>query len=301
MAVTAGRRRKKSGVAITVDVVVIALAVGLVGYLIYQVDKVMVYNWHWSFLPEYILRWDEETQSLAPNLLLKGLAMTFRLAVWSMILASLLGVVMGLMRTSKRLFPRAFSRLYVEFVRNMPPVVFIFVFYFFISSQLVPLLGIDELSVSASPTTLAILEVLLGPKELFSNVISGIICLALFEAAYITEIVRAGVQSIGRGQFEAGQSIGLSRVQVLRWVVLPQAIQRVIPPLAGQFITLVKDSSIVSLISIQELTFLAQEVAYSTQYVFEIWIFVAGVYFCICYSLAWLFGRLENRLAVFRA
>ena len=74
-----------------------------------------------------------------------------------------------------------------------------------------------------------------------------------------------------------------------------QAVQKVIPPLTGQFITLIKDSSIVSLISIQELTFLAQEVAYSTQYVFEIWLFVAGVYFCICYSLALLFAKLEKR------
>ena len=294
------KRKPVSTVARIVDVVVIAGAIGLAVYLVHQVQTVMVYEWHWAFLPEYILRWDEEKQAYAPNLILKGLAMTFRLAIWSMVLASLIGLVMGLMRTSRRLFPRMVSRAFVELVRNMPPVVFFFVFYFFISSQLVPLLGIDELSTKASPTTLAVLEVLLGPKELFSNVISGIICLALFEAAYITEIVRAGVQSVGRGQFEAGEAIGLSRYQLFRWVILPQAIQRVIPPLAGQFITLIKDSSIVSLISIQELTFLAQEVAYSTQYVFEIWIFVAGIYFCICYFLALVFSRLESKLAVFQ-
>ena len=135
----------------------------------------------------------------------------------------------------------------------------------------------------------------MGPPELFANVISGILCLALFEGAYITEIIRAGIQAIDKGQTEAGQSIGLTRFQTLRWVIFPQAVQKVIPPLTGQFITLIKDSSIVSLISIQELTFLAQEVAYSTQYVFEIWLFVAGVYFCICYSLALLFAKLEKR------
>lgn len=299
--ITRRKRRKANPVAFVVDAVVITFAIALVAYLFYQVQNVMIYKWHWAFLPEYILRWDEDTQSLAPNLLLKGLAMTFRLALWSMVLASIIGVAMGVMRTSKRLFPRLLSRTFVEFVRNMPPVVFIFVFYFFISSQLVPILGIDEISVKASPSTLALLEFLIGPKELFSNVISGILCLALFEAAYITEIVRAGIQSVDRGQFEGGRAVGLTEFQLLRWVVLPQAIQRVIPPLAGQFITLIKDSSIVSLISIQELTFLAQEVAYSTQYVFEIWIFVAGVYFCICYSLAWLFGRFEAKLAVYRS
>ena len=284
-----------------IDVAVISAVIGFVVYVAYRVDTVLVYNWYWGFIPDYVLRWDEEIGRYAPNLLLKGLFTTFRLAVWSLLLASLIGVIMGVMRTSKRLFPRMISRLYVEFVRNMPPVVFLFIFYFFISSQLIPILGIDEISVRASPTTLTVLEIAFGPPELLSNVISGIICLAIFEAAYITEIVRAGIQSIDRGQIEAGQSIGLSHFQVLRWIVLPQAVQRMVPPLAGQFITLIKDSSLVSLISIQELTFLAQEVAYSTQYVFEIWIFVAVMYFCICYSLAWLFGRVEKRLSVYRA
>ena len=282
-----------------IDIAVISAVIGFIVYVVYRVDTVLVYNWYWGFIPDYILRWDEELGRYAPNLLLKGLFTTFRLAVWSLLLASLIGVIMGVMRTSKRLFPRMVSRLYVEFVRNMPPVVFLFIFYFL--PQLIPILGIDEISVRASPTTLVFLEMALGPPELFSNVISGIICLAIFEAAYITEIVRAGIQSIDRGQIEAGQSIGLSQFQVLRWIVLPQAVQRMVPPLAGQFITLIKDSSLVSLISIQELTFLAQEVAYSTQYVFEIWIFVAVMYFCICYSLAWLFGRLEKRLSVYRA
>lgn len=289
------KKKTKSGVTRAVDTIVIASAAFLVAYIIYKVDTVMIYNWHWGFLWEYILRWDEEQQAYAPNLLLKGLATTFRLVIWSMLLASIIGIVMGIMRTSSRIFFRTVSRLYVEFIRNMPPVVFIFVFFFFISSQFVPLLGIDELSVNASPETIALLEILLGPPELFANVISGILCLALFEGAYITEIIRAGIQSIDKGQTEAGQSIGLTRFQTLRWVIFPQAVQKVIPPLTGQFITLIKDSSIVSLISIQELTFLAQEVAYSTQYVFEIWLFVAGVYFCICYSLALLFAKLEKR------
>ena len=292
------RTKKATRFQRTIDIIVVTCTLVFFAYVVYQVQNVLVYKWHWSFLPEYIMRWDEETQSLMPNLLLKGLAMTLRLVVWSMILAIIIGVIAGIARTSKRLFPRIVSRLFVEFVRNMPPVVFIFVFYFFISSQIIPLFGIDELSVKSSPETLAVLEFLFGPKELFSNVISGVICLAIFEAAYITEIVRSGIQAIEKGQFEAGQSIGLSPWQVMRRIILPQAVQKVVPPLAGQFITLIKDSSIVSLISIQELTFLAQEVAYSTQYVFEIWIFVALVYFCICYSLAFLFNKLEKRLSL---
>ena len=118
---------------------------------------------------------------------------------------------------------------------------------------------------------------------------------AVAVAALVAEPVRAGILAVPKGQREAGQSIGLSRYAVMRYIVLPQAIERVVPPLAGQFITLIKDSAIVSLISIQELTFLAIEVAASTTKVFETWILVAGMYFVLCYSFAVLFANLERR------
>ena len=279
-----------------VDSIVLLGIIGFFGFIGYRVNTVLIYQWDWGFLPGYLFRWDEETQSLLPNLLVKGLLTTLRLAFWSIILATLIGFTTGIMRTSRRLFPQAFSRLYVELIRNVPPIVFIFVFYFFISSQIIPLLGLDTLDQRLGPTGQSVVEFLFGPVSLLSNTFSGIFCLALFEAAYITEIVRSGIQSVSVGQREASMSIGLSRWQQMRYVVLPQAVQRVIPPLAGQFIILIKDSSIVSLISIQELTFLTLEVANSTQRVFEVWVFVAGVYFVLCYSCALIFRRLEMRL-----
>ena len=229
---------------------------------------------------------------------MKGLFTTIRLAIWSIVLAAIIGFVMGVMRTSQRLFPRLLSLMYVELIRNIPPVVFIFVFYFFISSQIPPILGLDDLTRDSSPVLLTVLDYLFGPPELLSNLVAGIICLALFEGAYVTEIVRAGIQAIPKGQVEAGMSVGLSRMQLMRYVILPQAIQRVLPPLASQFIILIKDSSIVSLISIQELTFLAMELATSTQRVFEVWVFVAGMYFVISYACAFWFSRLEKRMAL---
>jgi len=125
---------------------------------------------------------------------------------------------------------------------------------------------------------------------------SGLISLSMMMAAYIAEIVRAGILAIPRGQFEAGQSVGLSRIQVMRYIVLPQAIQRVIPPLAGQLITLIKDSSLIALISIQELSFMAMEIAISEQRFFEVWIFTGFMYFVVCFSLAMVFNRLERRM-----
>jgi polar amino acid transport system permease protein len=119
-------------------------------------------------------------------------------------------------------------------------------------------------------------------------------------AAYIAEIIRAGIQAIPKGQYEGGYTIGLSRFQVMRYIVMPQAIQRVIPPLAGQFITLIKDSSLVALISIQELSFLAMEIAISEQRFFEVWIFTGFMYFVVCYGCALAFHWLEKRMAVYR-
>jgi polar amino acid transport system permease protein len=204
---------------------------------------------------------------------------------------------MGMARVSKRLLPRLLGWSYVELVRNIPPLVFMFIFYFFISSQLMPLLGIDRLVARASPTGIAVVSALFGEPRLLSNFVSGLLCLALFEGAFITEIVRAGIEAIDKGQWEAGSSLGLSRWRLLRLVILPQAVQRIVPPLAGQFITLIKTSSIVSLISVQELTFLAGEVAVSTSRTFEVWIIVGGFYFALCFGLALLFARLEARLA----
>ena len=279
-----------------VDWLIIGIVVAISVFVFYRVEHVLVYDWNWSVVFDYVITFDEETQSLVPNLFLVGMAMTLRLAFWGTILAAIIGIIMGLCRTSPNLFLRTISRIYVELIRNIPPVVFIFVFYFFVSSQLTPLLGLDDFARSSSPTTIAFAEVLFGPAELLSNYTAGLICLALFEGAYITEIVRAGIQSIDKGQWEAARAIGLSRTNILRDIILPQAIRKILPPLAGQFITLVKDSSIVSLISIQELTFLTQDVANTTTQFFEAWLLTGFLYFIVCYPLALLFGRMERKL-----
>ena len=280
-----------------VDLAVFAAVLVAVAFVVYRVDFVLSYHWNWPLVFDFVMVWDEEAGRLVPNLLLKGLWATLRLAFWGTILAAVIGLAMGLCRTSENLFLRSMSRIYVELIRNIPPVVFIFIFYFFISGQIMPLLGVDDFARNASPATAAVIEALFSPIGLFSNFLAGLICLAMFEGAYITEIVRAGIQSIDRGQWEAARAIGLSRFNVQRDVVLPQAFRKILPPLAGQFITLIKDSAIVSLISIQELTFLAIEVAASTTRVFETWIIVGFMYFVLCYFFAVLFSRVEKRMA----
>ncbi|MGH1481851.1 MAG: amino acid ABC transporter permease [Geminicoccales bacterium] len=275
---------------------IIATVLALMGYVYFRVNDVLVYKWDWSFLPGFFLRFDEEAGAWETNLLLQGLFTTIRLSIWAMLLASIIGLILGVMRTVKRLLPRMIAGTYVGLIRNIPPLVFIFVFYFFISSQLMPLLGVDRLATSLSDRDSWLVSLLFGDPKLLENLVSGILCLAMFEAAYITEIVRAGIQAIPKGQVEAGQSLGLGRFSVFRDIVLPQALQKVTPPLANQFIMLVKNSAIVALISIQELTFLGTEIAVSTRKPFETWITIAVMYFILCYSLALLFNHIERRM-----
>jgi polar amino acid transport system permease protein len=279
------------------DVVLFGGVTLLVLYAAYRIDDVLVYKWDWSRVLGFVVRYDEDTGTYVANLLLYGLATTLRLAVWATILASIIGVVMGYWRTCENLTVRIISRGYVELIRNLPPLVFIFIFYFFVSSQMFPAVGLDNLPRDNWVVNSTAFRIMFGDPQLLSNFLAGVLCLALFEAAYITEIVRAGIQSIGKGQWEAARAIGLSHTNVLKDVILPQAVRKILPPLAGQFIALIKDSAIVSLISVQELTFLATEVAATTTKVFETWILVGLMYFILCYSFALLFSRLERRAA----
>lgn len=277
------------------DVGLFALVAALIIYSVYRVNDVLVYNWDWSRVLSFFIRFDADSGRYVANLLYTGLLTTLRLAVWATVLATIIGVVMGYWRTSQNITLRIISRCYVELIRNLPPLVFIFIFYFFISSQLFPVLGVDAINTDSPFVDNRLFSFAFGNPALLSNFLAGVLCLAMFEGAYITEIVRAGIQSVGKGQWEASRAIGLTQVNTLRDVILPQALRKILPPLAGQFITLIKDSAIVSLISIQELTFMATEVAATTTKVFETWILVGGIYFILCYSFAILFGWLERR------
>lgn len=267
------------------------------GYLAWNTSVVFKYHWNWSSIWPFIFRLDQATGTWVPNIIFDGLLTTLRLAVWGILLAGVIGVVMGIARNSPRLLLRLLSGLYVMLIRNIPPVVFVFVFVFFIASQIMPKLAIGNSVASLSATGQWWVSVFFGTPKLIDNFLLGLICLSVFSGAYVTEIVRAGLESVPKSQIEAGDSLGFSRLDVMRFVVLPQALRNVLPPMAGQFIQLIKDSSLVSLVSIQELTFMAQDVQVTTQRVFEVFVFVGAVYFVICFSLSRLFASLEWRYA----
>ena len=276
-----------------IDLIIIPLVILSTFYFYYRIKANLHYNWDWDAIPQYLFRFDPEKGRWLPNLLIQGLLNTLRLSIWGIILASILGVLMGLCRASKSLFRRLLGGTYVELVRNTPPLVIIFIFYFFFSSQIIPLLRLDEFINSAGASTLGIISIMFGKPSMFPAFLSAIITLAIFEGSYITEIIRAGIESIDKGQWEASYALGLSRSQQLRYIILPQATQRVLLPLAGQFISTVKDSAIVSVISIQELTFQGMELMSATYLTFEIWVTIALMYLILSISLSLLIGRLD--------
>ena len=276
-----------------IDLIIIPLVILIIIYIYYRIKTNLHYNWEWSAIPQYLFRFDSEKGRWIPNLLMQGLLNTIRLSIWGIIFALIVGIIMGLCRVSKSLFRRLLGDTYVELVRNTPPLVIIFIFYFFFSSQIIPLFGLDEFVDSAGDSTLSIISILFGTPAMFPAFLSAIITLAIFEGAYITEIIRAGIESIEKGQWEASHALGLSRYQQYRYIILPQATQRVLLPLAGQFISTIKDSAIVSVISIQELTFQGMELMSATYLTFEVWITIAIMYLILSVSLSLIIGRLE--------
>lgn len=279
----------------TVDVVIILLCIAAGIYAYYRIKYGLEYKGDWSAIPQFLLHRNEEGR-LVPNYLLQGLITTLKLSIWATILATIVGITVGLFRTSKSLFLRMVGRTYVELIRNLPPLVLIFIFYFFVVDQIMPLLGVESFIRSRSENAKAILEIFFAKESLFVQFISGIVTLAFFEGAYITEVVRAGIESIERGQIEAAYSLGLSWLDQMRFVVMPQAIKRVLPALANEFINTIKYSAITSVVSIQELTFMGRQVVVATRYIFETWITVSAMYMVLTLTLSLLVGRLEEKM-----
>ena len=268
----------------------------VVVWLLYRAIVQAEYQWNWQAIPQYLLRLDEKSGRWVPGLILQGVLVTLRLSVWATALAVIIGTIMGLFRTSCSRYRRMLGTGYVETIRNIPVLVWIFIFYYFIGDRLLPALGINHIALKDSGPLSDIVRLTMAEPSQVSIFISGAVALAVYEGAYITEIIRAGIQSIDRGQWEASAGLGFTRIQQLRYVIFPQALRRVMPPLAGQFISTIKDSAIVSIISIQELTFQGMELMAATFLTFEIWLTILAIYFVLCLFCSLLVERFELHL-----
>ncbi|WP_372678329.1 amino acid ABC transporter permease [Desulfosarcina sp.] len=280
----------------TTDLILLTGVGAAVVWLLYQATVQAQYSWNWQAMPQYLLRLDAQSGRWVPGLILQGVLVTLRLSIWATILALIIGTVMGLFRTSCSRYRRMIGTGYVELIRNIPVLVWIFIFYYFIGDRLLPAIGINRATFMDGGPLSGVMRLLMAEPSRMPIFISGAVALAVYEGAYITEIIRAGIQSIDKGQWEASSGLGFTRTQQLRYIIFPQALRRIMPPLAGQFISTIKDSAIVSVISIQELTFQGMELMAATFLTFEVWITILAIYFVICLACSLLVERFELHL-----
>jgi polar amino acid transport system permease protein len=218
------------------------------------------------------------TTEWKPGLLVIGLWVTLQLSVMATIFGVIIGVAGGLARISSNPALKWTSIVYVEIIRGTPLMVQILIWYFVLGTVINDLLatyGMGRLSVFWY----------------------GVASLACFAGAYVTEIVRSGIQSIHRGQTEAARSVGMSYAQSMYHIILPQAMRRILPPLAGQFISLIKDSSLLGIIAIREVTKAAREAVTASLQPFEIYLALAVLYLFLTFTLSMFVQHLERRSA----
>ena len=213
------------------------------------------------------------------GILMEGLWLTLKVSIIAIVFGVLIGLFAGIARISSNPALKWSAITYIEFIRGSPLLVQIFIWYFVLGTLINNILvkkGIGQI-----------------PPLWF-----GVAALACFAGAYVAEMVRAGIQSIHFGQIEAAKSIGMTYVQSMRYIILPQALRRILPPLAGQFISLIKDSSLLGLIAIRELTKATREVITTSLQPFELWFVCAILYLILTFSLSMFVQYLERRTQV---
>ncbi|MEJ2642028.1 MAG: ABC transporter permease subunit [Desulfosarcinaceae bacterium] len=213
-----------------------------------------------------------------PGILAQGMWITLKVSLYSIVFGIIIGLIGGVARISTNPALKWAAITYVELIRGSPLLVQIFIWYFVLATLINNLLlkyGLGEIDA----------------------LYYGVAALATFTGAYVTEIVRAGIQSIHRGQIEAARSLGMTGPQSLRHIILPQAMRRILPPLAGQFISLIKDSSLLGIIAVRELTKATREGITTSLQPYEFWFVCAILYLVLTFTLSMFVQYLEKRMA----
>lgn len=249
-----------------IDVGKFLLVAGIAVWLLSVGVPGLGYHWQWYRVPRFLFSAQGGVWTAGP--LLHGLLVTLEISALSLLCTLALGLTTALFRLSASFTARALARSYLELIRNTPLLIQIFFVYFVLS----PVLDIGAFA-------------------------SAVLALSLFEGAYAAEILRAGIVSLHRGQWEAAHSLGLNVVDTYRYVILPQAVRRVLPPLTGQAISLVKDSALVSTIAIYDLTMQGQAIVAETFLAFEIWFTVAAIYLILTLGLSLAVRVMERKMS----
>lgn len=208
-----------------------------------------------------------------------GIVLTFTVTIGGFVVAIVVGLLVALARMSKRLIPRNLSMYYIELMRGIPVLVTLFMLGLVIVPWLLDLAGVNPRSIIAS------------------KAMRATIAIGLIYGAYIAEVFRAGIESVLAGQREAGMSLGLSKLQVFRFVVWPQAIKNVLPALGNDLIALLKDSSLVSLLAVREITQMSKLWTGSSFQFFAGFMILAAMYLTLTVSLSLMLQWYERKIA----
>ena len=234
-----------------------AAALLLIAFIFYFSFSQLDYHWGWGAVYKYRQKF------------LQGWLTTILISLAALGLSTFVGLFFALAQRSAFLALRYFSKIYVEVVRGTPLLVQILIFFYVVADAF-------------------------GVKDRY---LVGVLTLSFFSGAYISEIVRAGIESVGKSQIESAKAIGLTRTQTFRYVIFPQALRQTLPPLAGQFVSLIKDSSLLSIISISELTLNAQEVNSYTFSTLESYLPLAAGYLILTLPISLWTRYLERKHA----
>lgn len=229
--------------------------------------EAMGYNWQWYRVPEYLFAFTDDGFQWGEIAL--GLVATLKLSLQSFLLAVGLGAIVAWLRMSKLVVGNAIAVVFLEIVRNLPLLILLYLFYY-----------------------------VLGPIFALDRYAAAVLCLGVYHAALVSEILRAGVDSIDGGQLEAARSVGMSNAQAHRHIVLPQAMKFLLPPMTGEAAHLIKSSAIVSVIAVVEMTTVGRNIIADTYMSFEIWFTIAAVYLLVILVLSLAASRMEQRYAI---
>jgi polar amino acid transport system permease protein len=233
-----------------------ALAVILIAGLFVFSFQQLAYHWNWGAVYKYRAKF------------VQGWFVTILISLAALALSTVIGTICALARRSRLPLWRAVAAIYVELIRGTPLLVQILIFFYVVAEAF----------------------------HVSNRYVAGILTLAIFSGAYISEIIRAGIDSVGKTQIEAARAVGFTRGQTYRYVIFPQALRQTLPPLAGQFASLIKDSSLLSIIAINEFTLNAQEVNAFTYSTLESYLPLAAGYLLLTLPISLWSRRLEARM-----
>ncbi|MFD2176614.1 amino acid ABC transporter permease [Veronia pacifica] len=259
-------REKPAGIFVSWSIY-LTIMFGL-AYLILDGASAMGYNWQWYRIPPYFFSIKDGSLELGQFTI--GVLYTLKISFVAFFIACVVAGILVALRLSHLVVGRALSITILELVRNTPILVLLYLFYY-----------------------------VFGPVFSMERDVAGIACLAAFHGVLISEILRSSIQAIPSGQWEGAKSIGMSPLQTYRYIILPQTVSYVIPPLTGELIHLIKNSAVVSVIAVVELTTIGRNVISDTYMSFEVWFTIAAIYLVITLSFSAVFHVVEKRF-VFR-